>query len=67
MIANANPPPAQIRAAGSDGLFYRPDGQLLVGNWQTSQFRVLDPTATDVVIDGGEDGLFAFHLLLHPN
>lgn len=67
MLDNLNPPPDQVRAAGSDGLFYRPDDQLLVGNWQASQFWVFDPTGTDVVIDGGDDGSFAFHLLLHPN
>jgi len=62
-----NPPPDQVRVAGSDGLFYRPDDKLLVGNWQASQFWVFDPTQTDVVIDGGDDGSFPFHLLLHPN
>ncbi len=64
-ILDANDP--QSRIAGSDGLFYRPDDKLLVGNWQASQFWVFDPTQKDVVIDGGDDGPFAFHLLLHPN
>jgi hypothetical protein len=67
MVDNPNPPPDQLRVAGSDGLFYRPDHELLVGNWQGSQFWVFDPTATDVIIDGPSDGGFAFHLLLHPN
>jgi hypothetical protein len=62
-----HPDPPNDRLAGSDGLFYRPDGQLLVGNWQASQFWIFDPTETDVVIDGPESGAFAFHLLLHPN
>jgi hypothetical protein len=64
---NPNPPPDQARLAGSDGLFHRPDGKLVVGNWQAAQFWVFDPTGTDVIIDGGDDGPFAFHLLLHPN
>lgn len=62
-----DPPGPDVRVAGSDGLFYRTDDHLLVGNWQGGQFWVFDPTGTDVVIDGGDDGIFPFHLLLHPN
>lgn len=67
MVDNPSPPPDQVRVAGSDGLFHRPDGHLVVGNWQASQFWVFDPTGTDIIIDGGDDGPFAFHMLLHPN
>lgn len=31
-------PPCDERLAGSDGLFYRPDGDLVVGNWQPVTF-----------------------------
>jgi hypothetical protein len=66
-------PPCDERLAGSDGLFYRPDGDLVVGNWQPGtcglpgQFWTFDPEQTDVVVDGPSDGSFAFHTLLHPN
>lgn len=53
--------------AGSDGLFYTPAGELVVGNWQSSSFWKLDPDQTDVVIDGPAGDALAFHSLLHPN
>lgn len=67
MVPNPNPPPPNIRVAGSDGLFYRSNGHLVVGNWQGGQFWIFDPAGTDIVIDGGDDGAFPFHMLLHPN
>ena len=38
--------------AGSDGLFYNPAGDLLVGNWQSNAFWKFDPSKTDEVIEG---------------
>lgn len=61
------------RTAGSDGLFYTPGGDLVVGNWQASAcngqglFWKFDPELTDDVVEGPSMGPFAFHLLLHPN
>jgi len=52
---------------GSDGLFFNPAGELIVGNHEASQFWKFDPTQTDVVLDGPEASNFAFHSLLHPN
>ncbi len=54
---------------GSDGLFFNPHGDLIVGNHQAHDFWKFDPTQTDVVLDGpaGDGGALAFHSLLHPN
>ncbi len=52
---------------GSDGLFHTPSGDLIVANWQSSNFVKLDPGQTDAVLEGPESGPFAFHTLLHPN
>jgi hypothetical protein len=66
-------PPCDARLAGSDGLFYTPSGDLVVGNWEparcglSGQFWKFDPDQTDVVLDGPSSGPFAFHMLLHPN
>ena len=55
--------------AGSDGLFFNPAGDLIVGNWESHNMWKFDPTQTDVVIDGpaGGGNALAFHSLLHPN
>jgi len=53
--------------SGSDGLFWNPEGDLVVGNWQSSNFLKFEPTQTDVVLEGPEASNFAFHSLLHPN
>lgn len=53
--------------AGSDGLFYNPAGDLLVGNWQSNAFWKFDPSKTDEIIDGPAGDALAFHSLLHPN
>jgi len=53
--------------AGSDGLFYNPAGDLLVGNWQSNVFWKFDPSKTDEIIDGPAGDALAFHSLLHPN
>jgi hypothetical protein len=52
---------------GSDGLFHIPSGDLIVANWQSSNFVKLEPGGTDMVLDGPVAGPFAFHTLLHPN
>ena len=54
-------------SAGSDGLFYNPAGELIVGNWQSGLFWKFDPSKTDEVLDGPAGGPFPFHSLLHPN
>lgn len=61
------------RLAGSDGIFFTPARELVVGNWEPatcelpSQFWKFDPEQTDVVLEGPSDGAPAFHMLLHPN
>jgi hypothetical protein len=54
-------------APGSDGLFFNPAGELVVGNHEASSLWKFDPTQTNAVIDGPETDALAFHLLLHPN
>lgn len=56
-------------ASGSDGLFFNPQGELIVGNWESGNFWKFDPTQTDVVLGGpaGDGNALAFHSLLHPN
>jgi len=66
-------PPCDGRLAGSDGIFFTPARELMVGNWEpgrcglSGQFWKFDPDLTDVVLDGPSSGPFAFHMLLHPN
>jgi len=54
-------------SAGFGGLFYTPANELVVANNQANLFWKFDPTQTDVVLDGPEPAIFAFHTLLHPN
>lgn len=72
----AGPPPEGCpagRLAGSDGIFFTPNRELVVGNWEpgrcalSGQFWKFDPDQTDVVLEGPSSGPFAFHMLLHPN
>ncbi len=53
--------------AGSDGLFYNPVGDLIVGNHQGAAIWKFDPTKTDEIVEGPVPNAIAFHLLLHPN
>lgn len=53
--------------SGSDGLFYTPDGGLVVGNWEGNSIWKFDPTKTDEIVDGPATDAIAFHSLLHPN
>ncbi|MGH8033718.1 MAG: hypothetical protein ACREO9_00730, partial [Lysobacterales bacterium] len=55
------------RLAGSDGLFFNPAGDLVVGNWQSGSIWKFDPTKMDVVVDGPSNANFTFHTMLHPN
>lgn len=54
-------------APGSDGLFFSPDGHLVIANWELGEIRKYDPTEIDVLIDGPFSGVFANHMFQHPN